>query len=59
MAKKCLEDPSVRLADIGAMVGYTEPSYFSKIFKKYVALTPKEYRQMYISLKERQGTGRI
>ena len=58
MAKKCLEDPSVRLADIGAMVGYTEPSYFSKIFKKYVALTPKEYRQMYISLKERQGTGR-
>lgn len=54
-AKKYLEDPGVRLADIGIMVGYTEPSYFSKIFKKYVALTPKEYRQMSISLRERTG----
>lgn len=58
MAKRQLEDPAVRLADIGIMVGYTEPSYFSKIFKRYVALTPKEYRQMYISLKERQSTGK-
>lgn len=57
MAKKYLEDAGVRLADVGALVGYTEPSYFSKVFKRYVALTPKEYRQMYLSLKERKVTG--
>ncbi|MGF7144463.1 two-component system response regulator YesN [Anaerotaenia torta] len=50
-AKRMLEDSSVRLADIGCLVGYIEPSYFSKIFKKYTALTPKEYRQMLIGLR--------
>ena len=53
-AKKYLENPAVKLAEIGVMVGYTEPSYFSKIFKRYVALTPREYRQLCISLQERQ-----
>lgn len=45
-AKKLLEQTDVRITDIGAEVGYAEPGYFNKIFKKYVALTPKEYRQM-------------
>ncbi len=61
-AKKMLEDTSVRLYDIGFLIGYVEPSYFSKIFKKMTALTPKEYRQMMIGMgKSRavpEGTGR-
>jgi len=47
-AKSLLADPGIRLADIGAMVGYSEPSYFSRIFKRYTALTPKEYQLMLI-----------
>ena len=49
-AKTLLEQSMVRLSDIGYFVGYSEPSYFSKIFKKYTALTPKEYRQMLIGM---------
>lgn len=50
-AKKLLEDTSVKLVDIGYLIGYIEPSYFSKIFKKCTALTPKEYRQMIIGMR--------
>lgn len=49
-AKKLLEDTSVKLYDVGFLIGYVEPSYFSKIFKKVTALTPKEYRQMMIGM---------
>ncbi len=49
-AKNMLEDTSVKLYDIGFLIGYVEPSYFSKIFKKMTALTPKEYRQMMIGM---------
>ena len=45
-AKKLLEQADLRITDIGASVGYAEPGYFNKLFKKYAALTPKEYRQM-------------
>jgi two-component system response regulator YesN len=47
-AKTLLEDNTVKLSEIGNLVGYIEPSYFSKIFKRHTALTPKEYRQMLI-----------
>ena len=48
-AKKLLAQQELRIADIGAAVGYAEPGYFNKLFKKYAALTPKEYRQMVLS----------
>lgn len=44
-AKKLLCDPAIRLCDICHEIGYTEPGYFSKIFKKYTDLSPTEYRQ--------------
>jgi two-component system response regulator YesN len=50
-AKKFLEDSAVKLSEIGNLVGYIEPSYFSKIFKRHTALTPKEYRQMLIGMR--------
>ena len=54
-AKKLLEG-DMRITDIGAEVGYAEPGYFNKIFKKYAALTPKEYRQMVASMGRSGGT---
>lgn len=48
-AKKLLAKQELRITDIGAGVGYAEPGYFNKLFKKYAALTPKEYRQMVLS----------
>lgn len=48
-AKKLLAQQELRIMDIGAAVGYAEPGYFNKLFKKYAALTPKEYRQMVLS----------
>ena len=32
------------IGNIGAMVGYPDNHFFSKIFKSYMGLTPKEYR---------------
>ncbi|MDF2908980.1 MAG: AraC family transcriptional regulator, partial [Herbinix sp.] len=34
-AKTLLEDNTVKLSEIGNLVGYIEPSYFSKIFKRH------------------------
>ncbi len=51
-AKTLLEDKTVKLSEIGTLVGYIEPSYFSKIFKRHTALTPKEYRQMLIGMRK-------
>lgn len=44
-AKDLLKDRNIRLCDICHDIGYTEPGYFSKIFRKYTGLTPSEYRQ--------------
>ena len=35
------------MTQIGQHAGYNDGSYFSKIFKKYVGMTPKQYRASY------------
>lgn len=37
---------SVKLTDIGAESGYYDQAHFIKEFKKYAAVTPKEYRKL-------------
>lgn len=44
-AKLLLENVTVKAYEVGFMVGYDDPTYFSKVFKKVVGLTPTEYRQ--------------
>lgn len=39
-----LRDPSLKTYEVGELVGYGDPAYFNKVFKKVVGLTPKEYR---------------
>lgn len=48
-AKTLLENSQMNVKDIGTHVGYSNPNYFSKVFRKALGLSPLEYRQ------ERQG----
>lgn len=47
-AKALLMDNHNKLYDICYEIGYTEPGYFSKIFKKYTGLSPSDYRESQI-----------
>ena len=44
-AKKLLMDRSMTILDISAQVGYDDPSYFSKVFKKNMGVSPNQYRK--------------
>ncbi len=49
-AKEMLKDPSKTIKEVGSECGYSDPNYFSRIFKKATGMTPTEY-------KERAGSG--
>ena len=41
----CLRNPDYSIKQICAMVGYSDPNYFSRIFKKYEGVNPSECRE--------------
>ncbi len=43
-ARNLLRDPSLRVGDVGMMVGYTDTAHFAKIFKKVTGCSANEYR---------------
>ena len=43
-AKRLLADPSLKIGDIGETVGYADPAYFAKVFKKLTDMSANEYR---------------
>ena len=43
-AKYLLTETSIQIADIAKNVGYDDPYYFSRIFKKYTGQSPSAYR---------------
>ncbi|WP_409344329.1 helix-turn-helix domain-containing protein [Paenibacillus sp. MBLB4367] len=44
MAKKLLAQTELPIAEVGERVGFPNANYFIKIFKRWTALTPSEYR---------------
>lgn len=44
-ASQLLEETDLSLKEISFMVGYKDPNYFSRVFKKYFQLSPKQYQQ--------------
>ena len=44
-AKDLLLRENAKLYEISSCVGYNDPNYFSRLFKKQVGITPPEYRE--------------
>lgn len=44
-SKILLMDQSINLIDLAAMVGFEDQSYFTKVFKKVVGVSPGKYRE--------------
>lgn len=43
-AKHLLEKSSQSVTDVAIAAGYSDSSYFSKVFKRYSGMTPRQYR---------------
>jgi len=43
-AVELLRETSVKVYEIVEMVGYSDPAYFSEVFKKHTGKSPNEYR---------------
>jgi two-component system response regulator YesN len=43
-AKQYLEETLITATEISLKVGYRDSSYFGKIFRKHIGMTPNEYR---------------
>lgn len=54
-AKELLAQNDLRLGDVGALVGYDDPKYFSQIFRKIAGMSPSDYQRS--SQRERQRSG--
>lgn len=46
-AKKMLESKNEGIAQIASRCGYEDVDYFGKIFRRYMAMTPRAYREKY------------
>lgn len=42
-ACRLLERPDMPVADVAALTGFNDPSYFSRVFKRYAGVPPSEY----------------
>ena len=43
-AQKLINDTDQSLTQIAYSVGFSDPKYFSKVFKREMGVTPSEYR---------------
>ena len=43
-AKRLLRDPSLKIGELGEMVGYADTAHFARVFKKIVGMSANEYR---------------
>ena len=45
-SKELLKDSNRKMYQISKAVGYDNPKYFFRIFKKKTGMTPEQYREM-------------
>ncbi|ANE48257.1 hypothetical protein SY83_20390 [Paenibacillus swuensis] len=48
-AREMLKDPSVKIYEVSDAIGYTDPNYFAKLFKKVEGIYPLEFRKKYLN----------
>jgi|GEM_PF-4164676 len=53
-----LKNLRLRVKDIAFAIGFQDPQYFSKVFKKYMRISPFDFRREYL-LRERTGQREI
>ncbi len=42
-AEQLLQEPNAKVHEVSAKLGYSDPYYFSKVFKRIMGISPKEY----------------
>ncbi|MDC7289596.1 response regulator [Blautia schinkii] len=47
-AIELLKDPEKKISEIAHAVGFKEAQYFTMTFKKYMDITPRDYRELYL-----------
>ena len=55
-AKRLLESEKTAVDDIAPIVGYDNPAFFRRLFKRSTGLTPGAYRRMFQPLSDRGAT---
>lgn len=45
LACRLLEKPGVQVADVAKALGYTDPSSFSRAFRRWTNMSPRAYRR--------------
>ncbi|MGG1638565.1 response regulator transcription factor [Paenibacillus sp. NRS-1760] len=50
-AAELLQQDAASISEISGMVGYSDHSYFTKVFKKLTGLSPSHYRKQYLGKK--------
>jgi len=48
-AQRLLADENRRIQDIAAMLGYADPSSFSRAFVRWTSMTPRHYRRQQLT----------
>ena len=43
-ACRLLKNPTAEIADIASLTGFNDPSYFGKIFRRYMSCSPSQYQ---------------
>ena len=59
-ARRILESSSIAVDDVGFSVGYQDPTFFRRLFKRKTGLTPAAYRRKFATITpyaERPGVG--
>ena len=59
-ARRILESSSIPVDDVGYSVGYQDPTFFRRLFKRITGLTPAAYRRKFATIApymSRSGTG--
>jgi transcriptional regulator GlxA family with amidase domain len=49
-ARRILESSSIPVDDVGFSVGYQDPTFFRRLFKRKTGLTPAAYRRKFAAI---------
>ena len=54
-AQMLLENSSYSITEIASFVGYADPLYFGRLFKRELGMTPSQYRRQFLNRSRGEG----